>query len=118
MKYTESPTFQDKMQLKYNGRLEKEDIPAYYENVKELDGIEKKITDVLEVLRSTYNIPETIDILVHSLAMEHRTHQQSIIAKLYYALKEYGKFDTDLRNENAVGWAKDATKDENFFPFI
>jgi hypothetical protein len=53
-----------------------------------------------------------------ALTTEHRTYQQSIVKSIYEILKMYSNNHTDLRNENAVAWAKEATAKEHFFPFI
>jgi hypothetical protein len=57
-------------------------------------------------------------MVLQALQEEHRTHQQSVVGSLYDILKEYGKSDTDLRNKEAVAWAKTATAEEQYFPFL
>jgi hypothetical protein len=56
--------------------------------------------------------------VLKALQEEHRTHQQSVVGSLYGILKVYGKNDTDLRNKEAVTWAKKATAEEQYFPFL
>jgi hypothetical protein len=69
-------------------------------------------SDVITFIRRN---PEAV---VEALLCEHRTHQQATAKSIYQILKEYGKFDTDLRNEAAVSWAKKVTEEQAYFPFL
>jgi hypothetical protein len=53
-----------------------------------------------------------------ALLHEHRTLQQATICSLYNILKSYSTTDYDLRNEQAIMWAKEATNIKYSFPFI
>jgi hypothetical protein len=96
----------------------KQEIEMLYNFIDKINKDETVINRVLEILHSTYDTKEIIALFVHCLIQQHRTHQQSIIGKIYHILKEYGKNDTDLRNECAVKWAKEATEKEAYFPFL
>lgn len=114
MKYTETFTWQEHAKNQgFESNYEK-----YIETKKNFDEAEEKIKSAFEILRKTGFSDTEKDLVLHCLRTEHRTHQQAIIRSLYGILKEYGKFDTDARNEEAVKWASAATHEDVYFPFI
>jgi len=82
----------------------------------------EKLNTAIEILRSSYDEKEIVSMFFNLLVREHRTHQQRIINKLYFILKEYAQYGveygSDLRNEEATKWAQEATKKEFLFPLI
>jgi len=112
MKYTDTQAFQEQAEKESNGN-----VKEYLKIKEKVDAKESKLTDALEVLQNTHS-SEVTPLLAHVLRMQHRTHQQCIIHNLYEMLKIYAQNDTDLRNECAVAWAKYATEEEHYFPFI
>jgi hypothetical protein len=69
-------------------------------------------SDVITFIRKDPNA------VLRALQVEHRTLQQATVGALYGILKTYGTNDTDLRNEDAVAWAKKATAEVQYFPFL
>jgi hypothetical protein len=112
MKYTDSKRWQEIIQ-----NCSGNNVDTYIEQRKLFNEKEQKINDALEVLRETSKTNSKL--FVHCLLMQHRTHQQSIIKCLHDGLLEYGQFaGSDPRNEDAVKWSKNATSEENYFPYI
>ena len=57
--------------------------------------------------------------LAQELLKEHLTNQQSVIRNIFSMLKIYAEnAATDLRNEEAVKWAKKITEKPVHFPYI
>ncbi len=56
--------------------------------------------------------------IVEALAGTHRTLQQAVIRCFADSMKEYAKFNTDLRNAAAVDFAKKINDMEHHFPYI
>jgi hypothetical protein len=67
----------------------------------------------------TYIRQNPIQVL-EALTKEHRTHQQATVGAISQILAGYGaaadRLGTDLRNEDAVAWARKIAP--QFFPFI
>ena len=81
------------------------------------DEAEQRIKDAFAVLQEPDS--DVADVLAHALMTEHRTHQQSILRNFHIALKTYAaNTGVDLRNEAAVEWAQEVTKDNQHFPYI
>lgn len=114
MKYTETKAFQEKAMKKYNS-----DVDGYLKEKQDLDEKEQKIAAAIGVLREHGDAETISEVLAYALMYEHRTHQQLVIGKLYRALQIYAEMSgSDARNEQAVAWAKEATKGEKNFPYI
>ena len=98
--------------------------PHIRSKVKKLFGQEKQIQEAVAGFSRLVNDlslePDTLGgFIAVALASEHRTLQQSMIQTLFSAIKQYAELaGTDLRNEEAVKWAKKATSDEVYFPFV
>ena len=56
--------------------------------------------------------------IFEALLGEHRTLQQSTVRAIAEALALYSEIDTDLRNEEAVNFAKKVKAMEHFFPMV
>ena len=116
--FTDTTAFHTEMEKKFSMPLAKEDITKYMEIKNRVDQNQKKIQEALELLSSTYE-SDTVDLVVHCLFKNHRTHQQSIIKNIFNSLKKYGELNYwDHRNEQAVKWAREATKEQKCFPYI
>lgn len=64
--------------------------------------------EAIDIIFSTINgchRSVSVELLEH-LRTEHRTLQQSFWRVIQQVAREYQKFDTDLRNESAVEFAK------------
>jgi hypothetical protein len=77
----------------------------------------KKIAaGVEEILRELNggNPGEVAEVIVQHLQQTHRTLQANWWRTMKSVIEQYAKFDTDLRNEDAVAWAQraaDAARD-------
>lgn len=88
----------------------------FYDRKEADDKDEKVLVEAMRILRKREKGID--DLILHCLIREHRTHQQLIINNLYDTLKKYGNNSSDQRNEASVNWAKKATDEDVYFPFI
>jgi hypothetical protein len=61
---------------------------------------------------------DVADTLIAHLRTEHRTLQQSFWRVIQTVAREYQKFDSDLRNESAVAFAKDVAGIDRPLPLL
>jgi hypothetical protein len=113
MKFTETKVFQDAMDKQCGDDYEKR--VAMRERFDEKEIV---INATLNLLRARDSWEIVDSLLSHCLQSQHRTDQQSIICNLYKTLKNYGQSYHDLRNENAVKWAKKVTEEPGQFPYL
>jgi len=76
---------------------------------------------MLALIDSTNIMAGEADItagIVEALAGSHRTLQQSFMRCFVETMKEYAGFNTDLRNQAAVDFAKKINDLEHHFPYI
>ena len=73
----------------------------------------KTILNHSNVMNPSYNLGELMNEMV---TKEHRTIQQTFIKEIHNFLVEYSKVSYDLRNEEAIKFAKSI--EETNFPFI
>jgi len=89
--------------------------------IMEMKKQEELMEQFLEMFRENFfnDSDHKGKMFAHQLIKQHRTHQQSILANLFNALKEYAKCNYfDARNEAAMEWAKAATQADTYFPCI
>lgn len=119
VKYTESNEFREIADKKFGDDVKNNKFDGYMKFVNETNEKEDKIKSAIDVLQDSYDSGMVQKILANVLIRNHRTHQQLIIKNLHGALKLYAEFSgSDARNEEAVKWAKNATKEEVYFPMI
>ena len=112
-KFTDSKIFEDKYK-----KMADHNLDRYFEAKKAMDEKEAIVEAFLDMMR-TQNSDVITDLVSYNLVKEHRTNQQSIIKNLFSTFKKYVEMTgTDDRNESAVNWLKEITKDEPYFPYI
>lgn len=95
------------------------DLEMYEKRLNMLESKNKAIADFVKEMRYRNLDDIEVDMFVRELIIQHRTHQQNIVRNLYNALKKYSETSgTDDRNESSVKWAKKATEEDHYFPFI
>jgi hypothetical protein len=83
---------------------------------KRVEAAMKELIDVTNVMGYDDEIAEGIFL---GLIKSHRTLQQSFFRCFVMAMDPYSKIVPDLRNEQAVKFAKKISEDgENYFPFV
>jgi hypothetical protein len=120
-KYSDTPAGKnDAMTLAGISNLTILNSDRYFTKVKEINDAQETFEDTVNLLCKIGTDSNIMaNTLAHTIAMQHRTHQQSIIKTLHSTLKAYAAIAlTDPRNEVAVAWAKKVTTDEEFFPYI
>lgn len=116
MRFTETQRWQNAQRDRWDsGEITRDE---YLTERERINGAEQAMRDALNFLRDNDHQSLMPALFLHALTSEHRTHQQSIIRNLHEALKRYGQCDSDLRNAEAVKWAREATTGESSFPFI
>jgi len=83
----------------------------------------KKAKDAMIALIDATNImggeADVIQGMTEALQYSHRTLQQSFISCFVGTMVNYAEFRTDVRNQDAVQFAKNVSKMDNIhFPFI
>ena len=87
-----------------------------------------ELTDAANWSGSAHQQRELANAMAHTLRRSHRTLQQSTIRILANMLKKYDELNTDpddpekrvsdLRNEQAVDFAKTVAEINTFFPYV
>ena len=93
----------------------------HFENLKVKQRARDAMTELLGLAaanNTSLRQEAVVNGMLDSLLKEHRTNQQLAIGTLVEVLQQYGKSQTDARNEAAVKWAFAATKDVHRFPYI
>jgi hypothetical protein len=86
---------------------------------KDKKSLEEIIGTLSEMVNNmTFDYDEAAKILSSRFICEHRTLQQSMIKLIACFLKNISTFNTDLRNEAAIEWAKKVSQIDSHFPFI
>ncbi len=109
MKFTETQTFRDNVNENLN-------IKGYMAVKEQTDTAEQNVRDVFDTMIEGGPVED--HMLLHCLVNTHRTHQQQVVSKLFKLLKGYSEQGCDLRNADAREWAKKATQDDTYFPYI
>ena len=93
---------------------------VYFDNLKVKQRAREAMAELLGLCACHNELRRqaAINGMLDSLLKEHRTNQQLAVDNIARMLKEYGKCDTDARNEAAVKWAAKATEDHLGFPYI
>ena len=84
---------------------------------------EKALEEIIECLSGMVNnmafdYDEAAKILSSRFVRVHRTLQQSTLRLIARFMKSISGFDTDLRNEAGIEWAKKVSQIDSNFPFI
>jgi hypothetical protein len=99
----------------YPGELVHDNDGCIAKARERIDGereVRKEVGDALEVLFRRVNGSSSrgIEMLARHMTArvrtEHRTLQQGLMAVLKILIENYSEFDSDLRNQDAVEWAK------------
>ena len=82
--------------------------------------IENKIRNFIDIMVRNDISPVVLGkMIAQQLQLTHNTLQQLFIRTLHQALKNYSQHAlTDIRNAQAVNWAKQATDIKVDFPYI
>lgn len=84
--------------------------------INEVSELMQKLVDATNLMGFDAEVAEGIFL---GLIKSHRTLQQDFMRSFFMAMKSYSEVDYDLRNEQAVKFAKKIAEDqETYFPYV